>query len=597
MEQITFTPPKEKPSPKEILRALPFTLRMIYESDKRSFIIKILASVLNAPFAALGVIAIKKLADAALASRMEDIFFWATMLILSTLLIGLSVFLEERFMNYLRHNFEVAFKGRALKHMTMLPFWVLEDPGFRMLEDAFNRKSWIMINMNQWLMNTFVLIFTFLGLMTVLIYLPPIASLVILASFVVSYFLTKKEAKFSWSVFTQENREGRRAYYHEEIIMRPISLLEAKGWGLQRPFLALWNKFTSRLLQLRHKETVISTRIYAVTNILKAFGLAVGLIFTLRDPTLLSSAVVFIASYSQIWSTTERLSYNIRMIFRDGSFLTIFKRFFEVPHEKNVGAKLPQDPLLIRFEDVWFRYPGTRVDVLRGVTFEFKEGDHIGIVGLNGAGKSTLIKLLMKIYEPTKGKITINGLDLKDIKPTAWREALSVMQQSTQVYDDTLRNQVIYGQFTGADDKKRFRMALATSGMDKMIKEFSAGLETHAGKMYAMPEDEAIELSGGQRQIVAIARSLYRDARLYIFDEPTSSVDAEKEERFFERLPDALQSEALIFVSHRFSTLRRAEKIMVIDNGQIIEDGTHEELMFKKGKYAELFTLQAKLYQ
>ena len=126
---------------------------------------------------------------------------------------------------------------------------------------------------------------------------------------------------------------------------------------------------------------------------------------------------------------------------------------------------------------------------------------------------------------------------------------------------------------------------------------FPRGMETHAGKQYAMPEDEPIELSGGQQQIVAIARTLYRHSRISIFDEPTSAVDAEKEERFFEALPEAFQSKAVIYVSHRFSTLRRAGRILVMDQGKIIEDGSHEELMTKRGRYAELFTLQAKMYQ
>ena len=122
-------------------------------------------------------------------------------------------------------------------------------------------------------------------------------------------------------------------------------------------------------------------------------------------------------------------------------------------------------------------------------------------------------------------------------------------------------------------------------------------METHVGKVYAMPEDEAIELSGGQKQILAIARTLYRNARLYIFDEPTSAVDAEREESFFAKLPETLQGKTLLFVSHRFSTLRRAKRILVIDQGKIIEDGSHEDLVVLKGRYAELFTLQAKMYQ
>lgn len=287
----------------------------------------------------------------------------------------------------------------------------------------------------------------------------------------------------------------------------------------------------------------------------------------------------------------------MRLLQRESAFIVIFKNFFSIPSIKDSGVKPSAQPLRICFEDVWFHYPASEQNVLRGVNLDFSEGDHIALIGLNGAGKSTLLKLLMGVYEPTKGRITVNGVDLAKIRPSAWRKTLAVLQQDPPRFDDTLHNQIVYGDFKEKLSQKRLARALKTSGFGPMAEEMPDGLATHAGKQFAMPEDNAIELSGGQNQILAIARTLYRDARIYIFDEPTSAVDAEKEERFFEALPKAFQGKAIIFVSHRFSTLRRAKRILVMDGGRIIEDGSHEELMYKKGRYAELFTLQAKMYQ
>ena len=137
----------------------------------------------------------------------------------------------------------------------------------------------------------------------------------------------------------------------------------------------------------------------------------------------------------------------------------------------------------------------------------------------------------------------------------------------------------------------------ASNSVAGVALEFPRGLATMAGKEYAMPEDHAVKLSGGQKQIVAIARTVYRPARLYIFDEPTSAVDPEKEEAFFERLPAAMLGRTVMFVSHRFSTLRRAERIIVLEHGRVVEDGAHEVLMACGGRYAELFLLQAKQYE
>jgi ATP-binding cassette subfamily B protein len=139
--------------------------------------------------------------------------------------------------------------------------------------------------------------------------------------------------------------------------------------------------------------------------------------------------------------------------------------------------------------------------------------------------------------------------------------------------------------------------AVAVRGLGEVVSSLPRGLDTVVGRRYSLPEDEAIELSGGQKQIVTIARTVYRRARVYVFDEPTSAVDAEKEESFFAALPKTLEGKTLLFVSHRFSTLRRAKRILVIDAGRLIEDGSHEELLVKQGRYAELFTLQAKMYQ
>jgi ABC-type multidrug transport system fused ATPase/permease subunit len=171
------------------------------------------------------------------------------------------------------------------------------------------------------------------------------------------------------------------------------------------------------------------------------------------------------------------------------------------------------------------------------------------------------------------------------------------MGQDAPYYSDTATEQIWYGDREEKLDKQHLDESIEASGFDEIVTELPRGLQTYVGKHYAMPEDQAIELSGGQNQILTIARTLYRDARIYVFDEPTSAVDAEKEESFFSRLPETLAGKAIIFVSHRFSTLRRAKRILVLEEGRLIEDGTHEELLELKGRYAELFTLQAKNYQ
>jgi ATP-binding cassette subfamily B protein len=272
-------------------------------------------------------------------------------------------------------------------------------------------------------------------------------------------------------------------------------------------------------------------------------------------------------------------------------------RLLDIPAERETGKKLTNQAIKVEFKDVYFRYPGSDTDVLKGITFSFEEGDRLALVGLNGAGKSTLLKLLMGVYEPTRGQILINGVSLKEIKPGAWRRVMAVMGQEPAFYSDTGTEQVWYGDRDEKFNEADIAHSIDASGFREIAEVLPKGMDTVVGKGYAMPEDNAIELSGGQNQILTIARTLYRNARIYIFDEPTSAVDAEKEESFFARLPEALAGKAIIFVSHRFSTLRRAKRILVLEEGRLIEDGTHEELLEVRGRYAELFTLQAKNYQ
>lgn len=450
----------------------------------------------------------------------------------------------------------------------------------------------------MWILRTF---FGLLGLFAVFAFLPwPVIALIV-ASQILLFFLYRRAAEWNWSVVSFESREGRRAAYREQILSHPSTLLPTKALGLAEPFLASWKAVISEILGLRIKEAKAGATAAGLSEFLGAASFALGLWMTvsdvLRGAISVSVAAVFISSFNRFSDKLSGLVSNIKWLMKEASVFPRLKEYFSYELESEKGKGISKDPLRVSFENVWFRYPGTETDILKGVTFSFTEGDHLAFVGLNGAGKTTLLKLLMRVYEPTQGKILVNGVNLSSMKPAEWRKVLAVLTQDSPAYDDVLREQVRYGDAVHPLDTKRLKLAIETSGLDDVASVFPKGLETHAGRRYSMPEDEAIELSGGQKQILAIARTMYRQARIYILDEPTSAVDAEKEESFFSILPEALQSQAVIFVSHRFSTLRRAERIIVIDDGRIIEDGTHEELLLQKGRYAELFQLQAKMYQ
>lgn len=593
--------PKEKPSFREILSALPEALRFIVSIDRFFAYGSLFVLFLHVPLGVGSVLAIKHLTDAV--TRLDGARAWQWLAIMAVVSgVSMLVGVARGMMNdTLRYKVQIGMTQRWLEHINALPYHVLEDARFQSLAQAFERKSFMFWNVAMsllWILSGF---FECLGLLAVLVYLPWQAVLIFLIAQIVRLILMQRAQKWSWDVIDAETREGKRVNYYQSTLTRLPTIEDAKAFGFAGAFLDRWKEASSALLAARLRLT----RGNAVTTIagdgIQFAGLMIGLVLVLisvlSGEREVSVMVVFMTTLFRFQSAIANLAWNVQWFSTESVILPIFKAFFAIPREVEKGKALPKGPLTISFEDVWFRYPGTDQDILRGISLTFTQGDHLALVGLNGAGKSTLLKLLMGMYEPTRGDIRVNGVPLRTIKPSVWRSALAVLSQTVHRYDDSLEEQILYGDIQKAKNRARLQMATRVSDLDEVMSELPKGLRTHIGKQYAMETDNPIELSGGQNQLLAIARTLYRDARVYIFDEPTSAVDAEKEEHFFSSLPEALQSRALLFVSHRFSTLRRAKRILVMDQGRIIEDGTHEELLAKEGRYAELFALQAKMYQ
>jgi ATP-binding cassette subfamily B protein len=245
---------------------------------------------------------------------------------------------------------------------------------------------------------------------------------------------------------------------------------------------------------------------------------------------------------------------------------------------------------------VSFRYPVEEGDmpwVLRDLSFTIKPGEKIAIVGVNGSGKTTLIKLLCRIYDPTEGNIYINGINLKDIKLDNWQSALGILFQDFPIYNLTIRESIGVGRIeeNGSlyDDKEaRLVQAAQFSGADDFIKDYD--------KLIWKDFAGGIDLSKGQHQRLAVARMFYRNAAVTILDEPTASIDAVTEERIFNTLEKNMEGKTVILISHRFSTVKNADKIILMEHGRITEFGSHRELMQLDKQYAALYNMQAKRY-
>jgi len=313
--------------------------------------------------------------------------------------------------------------------------------------------------------------------------------------------------------------------------------------------------------------------------------------FTIGDLTFLSG------SFRRLRNLLEGLLIGFSQVAGQALYLDDLFSFFEIQPEIVSPPDARPVPVPIRegftFEDVGFRYPGAERWAVRHLTFTLHAGEVLALVGENGAGKTTLVKLLARLYDPDEGRILLDGHDLREYDLAGLRANIGVIFQDFVRYHLTAAENIAVGRIEARDDRARIEAAAHASLADEVIAKLPGGYEQVIGKRFK----SGVDLSGGEWQKIAIARAYMRDAQLLILDEPTASLDARSEFEVFQRFKELSEGKTAVLISHRFSSVRMADRILVLAEGEIEAAGTHHELLAAGGRYAELFELQAAGYR
>lgn len=319
----------------------------------------------------------------------------------------------------------------------------------------------------------------------------------------------------------------------------------------------------------------------------------------------------FLAVVQQITVGSAQAYVRAVATFRDnlgglvGAFLQFYENYLYVSdlvwflnlapsRSPQAGQAFPKEIRAgISFDHVWFKYPESKEWILKDVNFSINPAENIALIGENGAGKTTLVKLLAGFYEPSQGKVTINNVEIDHYRLDDYWKNIAVLFQEFEYYDFTAQESIGYGNIDKMDQIQEVRKYAKMTDIDKWIETLPLKYQNSLSRHF----EKGVQPSSGQWQRIGLARTLIKDSQILILDEPTSNVDPQAEEDIFNKVLKLGKEKTLIFISHRFSTVRRADRILLLEKGTITESGTHSELMKKRGKYAHLFNLQAKNYQ
>jgi ATP-binding cassette subfamily B protein len=501
--------------------------------------------------------------------------------------------LGDKFTNYV--------SLRLMEHANRLDLVSFEDPVFYDKLERARRQTTARLGMLGIIAGMGQQFITLLSLLAAVVSFSPWFLLLLVGAVVPAFLGETRFAMLAYSMLYRHTPERRELDYLRMLGASNQSAKEVKIFGLGQHLAdrsrRLFDRFYEENKALAIKRAVTGS----LLNLLPTAGYygayVLILIRTMAGAMSVGSLTFVAGAFARSRSLIETLFSSLNNIGEQALYIKDLFDFFETePSIVSVPNALPA-PRPIRsgfeFRDVSFAYQGSDRQVLRRVSFHFDAGERIALIGENGAGKTTLVKLLARLYEPTGGAILLDGVDLREYDVDSLRAEIGVIFQDYMRYDMLVRENIGFGRIEELANQPRVESAARKSLADPMIAQLNLGYDQMLGRRF----ENGVDLSAGQWQKVALGRAYMRDAQVLILDEPTASLDARAEYEVFLRFADLTRGRMAVLISHRFSTVRMADRILVLADGELVEQGTHQQLVALGGRYAELFELQAAGYR
>lgn len=424
--------------------------------------------------------------------------------------------------------------------------------------------------------------------------------ILVIPKYVFDVFADKKHREFNIGIAGDQ----RKMKYYGDALQYSDILLEAKLNGAEDYFTKQYIRISSKLNAQISRHRVKYGLLTLLMDIIANLSFFVVIILTVFDAL---SGKISIGTIQYSWSIVDNLKnrfaamlQNVSTLKNNRDSMVLLSKFVEENHaiESSKGEVCPAENLTIEFEHVVFAYPGTNHNVLDDVNFIIHSGDKIGLVGLNGSGKTTIVKLLMRFYDPSNGMIKINGKDIRTYDIKSVRAVFSTLfQESIPYIFIPLRDGIALSRYSQRENTPMLEQACKRSGFFSILQAKGADYDMILNDPMCIQMENSFNLSGGEWQKLALARTYFRDTAFYIFDEPSASLDVFAEEKIFEDFSRLSEANTAVLISHRLANMKFCNKILVLDQGKIAEQGSHEDLLAINGIYARLFELQAGRYR